>query len=153
MENLALRTEFCGTLEQSSWRPLKPGLSRENWDKGGSCSSAAHVQNSCTGPPTHSSPAFYTVGVMFLCNGLERSISEANHISVSSSFIHLVICLTTSPKPLPKRALHIVRSWASSFKWQHPLLSLRSSSSFLRLLPCLPVTSIPPFYLSFNSPL
>ena len=51
----------------------------------------------------------------------------------------------TGPKPLPKRALHIVRSRASSFKWQHPLLSLRSSSSFLRLLPRLPVTSIPPF--------
>jgi hypothetical protein len=30
--------------------------------------------------------------------------------------IHLVVCLTTGPKPLPKRALHIVRSRASSFK-------------------------------------
>ena len=28
------------------------------------------------------------------------------------SFIHLVICLTTGPKPLPKRTLHIVRSRA-----------------------------------------
>jgi len=60
------------------------------------------------------------------------------------SFIHLVVCLTTGPKPLPKRALHIVRSRASSFKREYPLLSLRSSSSFLHLLPCLPVTSIPP---------
>jgi hypothetical protein len=60
------------------------------------------------------------------------------------SFIHLVVCLTTGPKPLPKRALHILRSRASSFKWEYPLLSLRSSSSFLRLLPCLHVTSIPP---------
>jgi len=59
-------------------------------------------------------------------------------------FIHLVVCLTTDPKPLPKRALHIVRSRASSFKWEHPLLSLRSSSSFLLLLPRLPVTSNPP---------
>jgi len=59
-------------------------------------------------------------------------------------FIHLVVCLTTGPKPLPKRALHIVRSRASSFKWEQPLLSLRSSISFLRLLPCLPVASIPP---------
>jgi len=59
-------------------------------------------------------------------------------------FIHLVVCLTTGPKPLPKRALHIVRSRASSFKWEYPLLSLRSSNSFLRLLPCLPVTSMPP---------
>jgi hypothetical protein len=38
-----------------------------------------------------------------------------------------------------------VRSRASSFKWEYPLLSLRSSSSFLHLLPRLPVTSIPPF--------
>jgi len=60
------------------------------------------------------------------------------------SFIHLVVCHTTGPKPLPKRALHIVRSRASSFKWQYPLLSLRSSNSFVRLLPRLPVTSIPP---------
>jgi len=59
--------------------------------------------------------------------------------------IHFVVCLTTGPKPLPKRALHIVRSRASSFKWEYPLLSLRSSSSFLRLLPRLPVTSSPPF--------
>ena len=60
-------------------------------------------------------------------------------------FIHLVVYLTTGPKPLPKRALHIVRSRASSFKWEYPLLSLRSSSSFLRLLPRLPVTSIHSF--------
>ena len=58
-----------------------------------------------------------------------------------NSFIHLVVCLTTGPKPLPKRALHIVRSRASSFKWEYPLLSLRSYSIFLRLLPRLPVTS------------
>ena len=56
-----------------------------------------------------------------------------------------VICQTTSPKPLPKRFLHIVRSRAPSFNWQYSLLSLRSSSSFLRLLPRLLVTSICPF--------
>jgi hypothetical protein len=59
-------------------------------------------------------------------------------------FIHLVVCLTTGPKPLPKRALHIVRSRAFSFKWEYPVISLRSSNSFLRLLPHLPVTSILP---------
>jgi len=60
-------------------------------------------------------------------------------------FVHLVVCLTTGPRSLPKRALHIVRSRASAFKWEYPLLYLRLSNSFLRLLPCLPVTSIPPF--------
>jgi hypothetical protein len=51
--------------------------------------------------------------------------------------IHSVVCLTTGPKP----ALHTVRSRASSFRWEYPLLCLRSPSSFLRLLPRLPVTS------------
>jgi len=37
-----------------------------------------------------------------------------------------------------------VRSRASPFKWEYPLLSLRSSNSFIRLLPCRPITSIPP---------
>ena len=63
--------------------------------------------------------------------------------SATFHFIHSVFCLTTGPKPLPKRALHIVRSRAPSFKWEYPLLSLRSSSGFLSLLPRLPVTSIP----------
>ena len=61
------------------------------------------------------------------------------------SFIHSVFCLTTGPKPPPKRCLHIVRSRAFSFKWEYPLLSFRSSSSFLRLLPRLLATSISPF--------
>ena len=56
-----------------------------------------------------------------------------------------MFCLTTGPKFRPKRALHIVRSRASSFKWEFPLLFLRSSSSFLRLLLRIPVTHIPPF--------
>ena len=38
-------------------------------------------------------------------------------------FIHSAFCLTTGPKPPPKRCLHIVRSRASSFKWEYPLLS------------------------------
>jgi hypothetical protein len=58
--------------------------------------------------------------------------------------IHLV-CLTTSPKPLPKRALQIVRCRAFSFRCEYPLLYVRSFSNFLRLLPRLPVISIRPF--------
>ena len=60
----------------------------------------------------------------------------------SSSSSSSVICQTTGTKPLPKRFVHIVRSRASSFNWQYALLSLRSSSSFSRLLPRLLVTSI-----------
>ena len=77
-------------------------------------------------------------------------IFKVNHFyfptNAVHSFIHLVFCLTTGPKRPPKRCLHIVRSRASSFKWEYPLLSLRSSSSFLRLLPRLLATSIPPFF-------
>ena len=46
--------------------------------------------------------------------------------------------------PLPKRVLHRERSSASYFNLLLPLFSLRSSSSFLRLLSRLPVTSILP---------
>ena len=38
------------------------------------------------------------------------------------SFIHLEVSLTTGLKPLPKRALHIVRFRASSFIRAYPLL-------------------------------
>ena len=38
------------------------------------------------------------------------------HTYTHHLFIHSVVCLTTDQKPLPKRALHIVRSRASSFK-------------------------------------
>ena len=58
-------------------------------------------------------------------------LSSIIKISSSSS----VICQTTGPKPLPKRFLHILQSRASSFNWQYPFLSLRSSTSFLSLLP------------------
>ena len=70
-------------------------------------------------------------------------LRDVHTFSDRLTFNHSVVCLTTGPKPLPKRALHIVRSRASSLKWEYPFLSLRSSSSFLRLLPRLPLTSIP----------
>jgi hypothetical protein len=60
-------------------------------------------------------------------------------------FIHSVFCLTTGSKTPLKRFLHIVRSRASSFKWEYPLLFLRSSSSLVRLLHRLLVTPISPF--------
>ena len=73
------------------------------------------------------------------------STCQWNEWMVLLVFIHSVFCLTTGPKPPPKRCLHIVRSRASSFKWEYSLLSLRSSSSFLCLLPRLLATSISPF--------
>jgi hypothetical protein len=57
-------------------------------------------------------------------------------------FVHSTVCLTTGPWPLPKLVLHRVRSSASSFNFQYLLFSLRSFSSCLRLLPCLPVISL-----------
>jgi hypothetical protein len=63
-------------------------------------------------------------------------------------YIHIyssVICQTAGPQPLPKRFLHLMRSRASSFKWEYRRLSPRSSSNCLRLLPRLLVTSIRPF--------
>jgi hypothetical protein len=35
---------------------------------------------------------------------------------MTHSFMYLAVCLTTGPTPLPKRALHVVRSRASSFR-------------------------------------
>jgi hypothetical protein len=67
------------------------------------------------------------------------------------SFIHLVVCLTTGPKSLPKRALRIVRSTASpfnksilSFPYGHPVDCCVFFRIFLSLMS--------PFYISFNDP-
>ena len=54
--------------------------------------------------------------------------------------LHSGLCLTTDPQPLAKPVLHKMRSTASSFSLQYPLVSLRSSSSCLRLVPRLLVT-------------
>jgi hypothetical protein len=66
-------------------------------------------------------------------------------LNILYSFISLISLSYDRSKAPSKAALHTVRSRASSLKWQYPLLSSRSYSSFLRLLPRLPVTSIPPF--------
>jgi hypothetical protein len=79
---------------------------------------------------------------------VEIILSAVGSHNCRVSVVYSVVRLTTGPKPLPMPALHIVRSSASSFKCEYPLLSLRSSSSFLRLLLRLPVTSIPPFIFS-----
>jgi hypothetical protein len=57
------------------------------------------------------------------------------HLRLSSSFR----CV-----PLPKQVLHWVESSYSSFNLQHVIVSLKSSCSYLRLLPLLPVPSVLP---------
>jgi hypothetical protein len=54
-------------------------------------------------------------------------------------YIHYAVCLATGPKLLPQRFLHIGRSRTSSFNFQYLTVSLTPSSSYLRLLPRLPV--------------
>jgi hypothetical protein len=58
-------------------------------------------------------------------------------------FIHFIVCLTTDLQLLPKWAFHIERSRVSSFRCEYPLPSLSLSTSFLRLLSHLPLTSVP----------
>jgi len=58
-------------------------------------------------------------GEKFYVYGLSAATSTKNikHTThVSDLLIHSVFCLTTGPKPPPKRCLHIVRFRASSFK-------------------------------------
>ena len=69
-----------------------------------------------------------------------KLILQRTHCSSSVSTnlctlsIHTVVCHTTAPLTLPRLFLHRARSSASCFKFRYPLLSLRSSSSCLRLL-------------------
>jgi hypothetical protein len=57
-------------------------------------------------------------------------------------FIYSIVCLMTGPQLLLKKILHTVQSSVSSFNFQCFLVALRSSNSCLRLIHCLPVTSI-----------
>ena len=65
-----------------------------------------------------------TTPIQFLTQSLKHPFPNMNLKSASTkeiekiikAFIHSVFCLTTGPKPPPKRCLHIVRCRASSFK-------------------------------------
>jgi hypothetical protein len=99
-------------------------------------------------PPSHEAGRFYIYLclICWKCLAYGHKILYLQFFPLSfTSFIHLAVCLTTGVKLLPKRALHIVRSRACSFIFEYPLLSLRSSSSFLSLHARLPFTSIHPF--------
>jgi hypothetical protein len=78
---------------------------------------------------------------------MEHTWNDTDRGTLTSIVIHHhhhVVCLTTGPWHVPKRVLHSVRSSASSFNFQHLLVSWRSSSTCLRLLPRLSVSSIFP---------
>jgi len=81
------------------------------------------------------------------CGDCEFAVSwDMTTCSLVTKFIHSFSSLSYDrSKASSKRTVHIVLSRASSFKWEYPLLSLRSSSSFLYHLPRLPLTSIPSF--------
>ena len=53
----------------------------------------------------------------------------------------LAVCLVISPLPLAQHFLHTFRSTVSSFKYQHLVFSLLSSSCCLRLLPAIYLSS------------
>jgi len=90
-------------------------------------------------------PDHFIILELITLTGKEYELYTLSFYGFQPPFIHSVFCLTTGPKSPPKRCLHIVRSRASSFKSEYPLLALRSSSSFLGLLPRLLATSISPF--------
>jgi hypothetical protein len=97
----------------------------------------------------------YTYLVFVSMSKLHQFLNKAcNTLYQAHSFIYtfsLFVCLTTVPQPLPNRILHRVRSSASSFNLQYPLLSLLLSSKCIRLLLRLPVTSIFPSTFPLNN--
>jgi len=58
-------------------------------------------------------------GALNVCS--KKFMSQMFRSWVPSFIIYPAVCLTTGPKPLPKRALHTVRSRASSFNFQYPV--------------------------------
>jgi hypothetical protein len=83
--------------------------------------------------------------VTSVCLSVSRPIF-VSYIATQESIHSFISNLhTTGPQPRPKRFLHLMRSRASSFKSEYPLLSPRSSCNCLRLLSRLLVTSIRPF--------
>jgi len=57
----------------------------------------------------------------------ECTVDHSQLQELQAQFIHSIFCLTTGPKPPPKRFLHIVQSRASSFQ-------MRVSSPVLKVI-------------------
>jgi hypothetical protein len=80
------------------------------------------------------------VCVFFSVQGLRDSMKFSTGISYYIFFF--VVCLVAGPQPLSKRVLQTVRSSASSFSFQYPLVFLMTSGSCLYLCPRLTVTPV-----------
>ena len=61
-------------------------------------------------------PVAFTLQQITLVLISVRGFMAQEDLYIMKSVINSVFCLTTGPKPPPKRFLHIVRSRASSFK-------------------------------------
>jgi hypothetical protein len=89
----------------------------------------------------HQTMRFVYIAVNF--QWFDKLLVSTKKISVNISPIYPSKCteFPNGTQCLPKRILNRVRSTASSYNFQYPLLSLNSTSSCSRLLPWLPVTS------------
>jgi hypothetical protein len=134
---LTMCTRMCTVIHITSTTPTRFDicLALSSGITEGLCQFSRLCSHSYIKTQSHSTPqdqqSFTVVSVQFFV-----------HISCVHSS---VICQTIGPQSVPKRFLHLMRSRASSFKWEYSLLSPRSFSNCLRLLPRLLVTSIRPF--------
>lgn len=62
----------------------------------------------------------------------------------------ITMSLAISPYPIPKRVFQKVPTSAPSFKFQYLVISLRSSSSCIRRLPCPPIPCVIPSVACFS---
>jgi hypothetical protein len=79
----------------------------------------------------------------------EQNVCDSHNYKWYSLIHRQAVCLTTGPKPLPKRALYTVRSSTSSFNLRYPVFSPRSSSSCICFLSRFPLSLS--LYLSFSA--
>ena len=77
-------------------------------------------------------------------------LENVPHLILFHSFIRFITeyALRQVQTPSPNRVLHTIQFRASSFNLQYLVVTLKSSSSCLRLFPCLSVTSILPSIFS-----
>ena len=79
-----------------------------------------------------------------------HSLHLLRKLNCSAFINHPAVCPMTGPQPVPKPVLHTVRSSASSYNFQYPLLCLTSYCSCLRLLHRIHITSILLYFLQYR---